>query len=69
MIFLSVLLTNLLSNDLKRSSPSRIVIVSSKLHDPKTKFGKPLHFKWTLDGMTDYKNSELANIWFAYELV
>lgn len=36
-----VLLTNLLLDDLKRSSPSRIVVVSSKLHDP--------NFKWTLD--------------------
>jgi NAD(P)-dependent dehydrogenase (short-subunit alcohol dehydrogenase family) len=76
-IFLSVLLTNLLLDDLKRSAPSRIVVVSSKLHDPKTKFGKPVNFQWTLDeinneseydGMMAYKNSQLANIWFAYEL-
>lgn len=64
-------------DDLKHSSPSRIVVVSSKLHDPNTKFGKPPNFKWTVeeinneidyDGMVAYKNSKLANVWFGYEL-
>jgi NAD(P)-dependent dehydrogenase (short-subunit alcohol dehydrogenase family) len=72
-----VLLTNLLLDDLKRSPPSRIVIVSSKLHDPNTRRGNPPNFKWNLDeinsemgydGMVAYKNSKLANVWFAYEL-
>jgi NAD(P)-dependent dehydrogenase (short-subunit alcohol dehydrogenase family) len=72
-----VLLTNLLLNDLKRSSPSRVVVVSSKLHDPRTKLGNPPNFKWDLDeinnemgydGMAAYKNSKLANVWFSYEL-
>jgi NAD(P)-dependent dehydrogenase (short-subunit alcohol dehydrogenase family) len=72
-----VLLTNLLLNDLKRSSPSRVVIVSSKLHNPNVRLGKPPNFKWSLDeinnemeydGMVAYKNSKLANVWFAYEL-
>jgi NAD(P)-dependent dehydrogenase (short-subunit alcohol dehydrogenase family) len=72
-----VLLTNLLLDDLKRSSPSRVVIVSSKLHDPSVRHGDPPNFKWNLDeinnevgydGMAAYKNSKLANVWFAYEL-
>jgi NAD(P)-dependent dehydrogenase (short-subunit alcohol dehydrogenase family) len=72
-----VLLTNLLLDDLKHSSPSRIVIVSSKLHDSSTKRGNPPNFKWNLDeinnemgydGMVAYKNSKLANVWFSYEL-
>ncbi|CAF1395718.1 unnamed protein product [Adineta steineri] len=71
------LLTNLLLDDLKRSSPSRIVIIASKLHDSNVKHGNPPNFKWTLDeinneigydGMIAYKNSKLANVWFAYEL-
>lgn len=62
---------------MKRSAPSRVVVVSSKLHDPNTKFGRPVNFKWTLDeintetdydGMVAYKNSKLANVWFGYEL-
>jgi NAD(P)-dependent dehydrogenase (short-subunit alcohol dehydrogenase family) len=72
-----VLLTNLLLDDLKRSSPSRVVIVSSKLHDPTVRHGNPPNFKWNLDeinnemeydGMLAYKNSKLANVWFSYEL-
>ncbi|CAF3961987.1 unnamed protein product [Rotaria sordida] len=71
------LLTNLLLDDLKRSSPSRIVIVSSKLHNPNVRHGNPPNFKWNLDeinnemeydGMIAYKNSKLANVWFSYEL-
>ena len=76
-LFRLVLLTNLLLEDLKRSAPSRVVVVSSKLHDSKSKFGQPPNFKWTLneinneseyDTMVAYKNSKLANVWFAYEL-
>ncbi|CAF2897155.1 unnamed protein product [Rotaria sp. Silwood2] len=75
--FCLVLLTNLLLDDLKRSSPSRVVIISSKLHDSNARLGNPPKFKWDLDeinnemdydGMVAYKNSKLANIWFAYEL-
>ncbi len=62
---------------MKRSSPSRVVVVSSKLHDSNAKLGKPPNFKWNLDeinneidydGMVAYKNSKLANVWFSYEL-
>ena len=72
-----VLLTNLLLDDLKRSSPSRVVVVSSKLHDPNVRHGSPINFKWSLeeinneneyDPMSAYKRSKLANVWFAYEL-
>jgi NAD(P)-dependent dehydrogenase (short-subunit alcohol dehydrogenase family) len=71
------LLTNLLLDDLKRSAPSRVVVVSSKLHDPNRRLGNPPNFKWDLDeinnemgydGMVAYKNSKLANVWFSYEL-
>lgn len=76
-LFRLVLLTNLLLDDLKGSAPSRVVVVSSKLHDAKSKVGPPPNFKWTLDEMNNeaeydtmvaYKNSKLANVWFAYEL-
>ncbi|CAF1549628.1 unnamed protein product [Adineta ricciae] len=71
------LLTNLLLDDLKRSSPSRVVVVSSKLHDPNVRHGPPINFRWSLeeinneneyDPMSAYKKSKLANVWFAYEL-
>ncbi|XP_060069021.1 retinol dehydrogenase 14-like [Ylistrum balloti] len=62
--FGNFLLTNLLLDLLKKSSPSRIVFVSSSLH----KFGK-LNLK---DLNTKHKNpyadSKLANIYFAREL-
>jgi light-dependent protochlorophyllide reductase len=71
------LLTNLLLDDLKKSGPSRIVIVSSKLHIPGKGSGPPPKFLWTIDEINDpyqfnslvaYKNSKLANVWFGYEL-
>jgi len=71
------LLTNLLLGDLKKNSPSRIVIVSSEVHFPDVAGPGPF-FRWTLDqindekeykgGMAEYKNSKLANVWFCYEL-
>ncbi len=53
------------------------MIVSSKLHDPNVRRGKPPNFQWTLDGINNeidydgmlaYKHSKLANVWFGYEL-
>lgn len=63
------LLTNLLVDLLKKSSPSRIVVVSSVLHN----FGR-IHFdninyeKYTPDPFFTYCNSKLANILFVKEL-
>ena len=68
----------MLLNDLKNSAPSRVVIVTSSLHDPARKgTGLPTQFRWTRDEINDernynamqcYKNTNLANIWFCYEL-
>lgn len=69
------LLTNLLLDDLKRNAPSKIVVITSKIHIPGVGSGPPPDFKWTLDSINDpvtltvaYKNSKLANVWFTYEL-
>lgn len=73
-------LTLLLLQLLKESTPSRIVMVSSELHDPNTKSGaknrKP-HIDFenlqlvepnTFNSFLAYSNSKLANILFATEL-
>ena len=69
------LLTNLLLDDLKRSSPARVITVSSQLHIPGYGGGPPPDFDYdNLKGekyyktRVFYKNSKLANRWFAYEL-
>jgi light-dependent protochlorophyllide reductase len=69
------LLTNLLLEDLKKSAPSRVVVVSSLAHVPGKVPGAPPKFVWTLEEMEQqkdmdlvYKNSKLANVWFAFEL-
>jgi len=71
------LLTNLLLDDLKNSSPSRVIVVSSRTHIPGKGSGPPVNFVWTRDeinrpngfhGFVAYKNSKLANVWFGYEL-
>jgi NAD(P)-dependent dehydrogenase (short-subunit alcohol dehydrogenase family) len=68
------LLTILLLPRLLRSAPSRVVIVSSRWHAPGSS-GPPVDFDFeNLDGAkrydptTFYKNSKLANLWFAFEL-
>lgn len=62
------LLTNLLLDLLLRSSPARILNVTSMAH----KYGKPdfddLHYKSASLGMNFYGRSKLANILFTYEL-
>jgi len=75
------LLTNLLLDDLKKSSPSRVVVVGSSLHNPAVRgTGPPVNF--TFEMLTNeelaqsqfqynllaYKNSKLLNVWFTYEL-
>lgn len=69
------LLTNLLLSDLKRSAPSRVITVSSRLHIPGYGYGPRPNFDYEnlkaekyYNDMVFYKNSKLANIWFAYEL-
>jgi NAD(P)-dependent dehydrogenase (short-subunit alcohol dehydrogenase family) len=69
------LLTNLLLDDLKRSAPARVITVSSELHNPAYARGPAPDFDYeNLKGekyynpQVFYRNSKLANIWFAYEL-
>ena len=69
------LLTNLLLDDLKQSAPARVITVSSRLHDPAYSSGPGADFDYNnLKGekyynpRAFYRNSKLANMWFAYEL-
>ena len=69
------LLTYLLLEDLKRSAPARVITVSSELHNPDHAGGPAPDFDYeNLKGEKDYhpqifyRNSKLANMWFAYEL-
>jgi retinol dehydrogenase-12 len=69
------LLTNLLLEDLERSAPARVITVSSQLHIPGYAGGPGAHFDYdNLKGekfynpQAFYRNSKLANVWFAYEL-
>jgi NAD(P)-dependent dehydrogenase (short-subunit alcohol dehydrogenase family) len=69
------LLTNLLLEDLKRSAPARVITVSSELHNPDHARGSVPDFDYdNLKGekyynpQVFYRNSKLANMWFAYEL-
>ncbi len=69
------LLTNLLLDNLKRSAPARVITVSSRLHNP-AYGGRPwpdfdynnLKGEKYYNPQVFYRNSKLANIWFAYEL-
>ena len=69
------LFTNLLLEDLKRSAPARVITVSSELHNPAYAKGPVPDFDYdNLKGekyynpQVFYRNSKLANMWFAYEL-
>jgi NAD(P)-dependent dehydrogenase (short-subunit alcohol dehydrogenase family) len=69
------LLTNLLLEDLKQSAPARVLTVSSELHNPEHAGGPAPDFDYdNLKGeryyhsQVFYRNSKLANMWFAYEL-
>ena len=69
------LFTNLLLEDLKRSAPARVITVSSELHKPSHGMGPAPDFDYDnlkaekyYDAQVFYKNSKLANMWFAYEL-
>ena len=73
-------LTLLLLEELKQNSPSRIIMVSSELHDPTTQFrsGPDAHLDFEnlmlnskegkFSGMLAYKNTKLANVLFSKEL-
>jgi NAD(P)-dependent dehydrogenase (short-subunit alcohol dehydrogenase family) len=69
------LFTNLLLDNLKRSAPARVITVSSELHNPEHTGGPAPDFDYdNLRGekyynpQIFYRNSKLANLWFAYEL-
>jgi retinol dehydrogenase-12 len=69
------LLTNLLLKDLKRSAPARVITVSSELHNPAHTRGPVPDFDYNnlkgekyYNSQVFYRNSKLANMWFAYEL-
>jgi len=69
------LFTNLLLEDLKRSAPARVITVASELHNPAYAKGPAPDFDYdNLKGekyynpQVFYRNSKLANMWFAYEL-
>jgi retinol dehydrogenase-12 len=69
------LLTNLLLDNLQQSVPARVITVSSQLHVPGYGFGPAPDFDYDnlkgekyYDPRAFYKNSKLANMWFAYEL-
>lgn len=69
------LLTHLLLDTLKQSAPARVITVTSQLHVPGYGGGPPPDFDYNnlrgekyYDSRVFYKNSKLANVWFAYEL-
>ncbi|MGD6793033.1 SDR family oxidoreductase [Metabacillus indicus] len=69
------LLTHLLYDSLARSADARVVNISSSLHNPEQKFGRPVQFDFeNVNGErfyhsgVFYKNSKLAILWFTYEL-
>ncbi|MGC4114766.1 MAG: SDR family oxidoreductase [Myxococcales bacterium] len=69
------LLTHLLWADLVRSAPSRLVVLSSSLHRAGFGPGKGPDFDYdnlnaekSFEPMVAYRNSKLANLWFAREL-
>ncbi len=69
------LLTNLLLDDLKQSASAQVITVSSELHNPDYAKGPVPDFDYdNLKGekyynpQVFYRNSKLANMWFAYEL-
>lgn len=69
------LLTNLLLDVLKQSAPARVITVSSQLHIPGFTGGPQPDFDYDnlkgekyYNAQVFYRNSKLANMWFAYEL-
>jgi NAD(P)-dependent dehydrogenase (short-subunit alcohol dehydrogenase family) len=69
------LLTHLLLEHLRASSPARVVNVSSRSHMPGSGLGAEVEWDWEdpngerrWDAMRFYKNSKLAVMWLTYEL-
>lgn len=69
------LLTHLLLGDLERAAPSRVVVVSSAMHRKGVGPGPGPDFDYDnlkaekgFHPMVAYRNSKLANLWFAFEL-
>lgn len=62
------LLTNLLLNTLKKSSPSRIITVASSVERQAKLNLRDVNLKYTWNGYLAYANSKLCNIYFTYEL-
>ena len=69
------LLTNLLLDNLKQSAPARVITVSSQKHVPGYGGKGAPDFDYDnlkgekyYDTQVFYRNSKLANMWFAYEL-
>ncbi|MEZ4769660.1 MAG: SDR family NAD(P)-dependent oxidoreductase [Caldilineales bacterium] len=69
------LLTNLLLDTLKQSAPARVITVSSQKHIPGYGGRGAPDFDYDnlkgekyYDSQVFYRNSKLANMWFAYEL-
>ncbi len=69
------LLTHLLLPDLERAAPSRIVVVSSAMHKKGVGPGPGPDFDYdnlkaekSFHPTVAYRNSKLANLWFAFEL-
>jgi NAD(P)-dependent dehydrogenase (short-subunit alcohol dehydrogenase family) len=62
------LLTNLLVDLLKKETPSRIVTVSSKLHERGILDFENLNSEKSYDPMQAYSNSKLMNVLFSNEL-
>jgi NAD(P)-dependent dehydrogenase (short-subunit alcohol dehydrogenase family) len=67
--------TNLLLNNLNLSAPARVITVSSQMHMPGYAGGPAPDFDYDnlkaekyYNAQVFYKNSKLANMWFAYEL-
>ena len=62
------LLTNLLLDRLKKSAPSRIIVVSSSLHKRGTIHFDDINSEMEYDKRKAYSNSKLANALFSREL-
>ncbi|KAK9881432.1 hypothetical protein WA026_016318 [Henosepilachna vigintioctopunctata] len=61
-------LTNLLLDLLEKSKPSKVVFVSSKLHEKGKLNTEDLNSEWSMEKVNLYSNSKLANAYTVKEL-